>query len=156
MADHYWDDAAASAYDDIVRHYTQFDEVIHLRRTLDNAIRNLFGQDPNGKTAAVWWAEIGKITIRTGETPERAEVLATVVAKQRDYGTGNILRFGNDGLLVRVHDKVARLENLLANRDGVAANEAISDTFLDIVGYSIIGIMLAGDTFTLPLREDVA
>ena len=78
-------------------------------------------------------------------------VQETLVRKQRDYGHENIRRFGLQGLLVRIHDKVARLENLVAN-GGTPNNESIEDTLLDIVGYSAIGIMWEKGEFMLDLK----
>jgi hypothetical protein len=72
--------------------------------------------------------------------------------KQSDYGPRNILRFGDDGLQVRLWDKIARLNNL----DGRAAsNESVQDTLKDIVGYVVIAIMLRLGWFELPLRKDL-
>jgi hypothetical protein len=77
-------------------------------------------------------------------------VVNTLVKKQRDYGPENINKFGQYGLVVRTHDKIARLENLIS-RQTAPENEAIQDTFLDIVGYSAIGIMLVREMFNYPL-----
>jgi hypothetical protein len=74
-----------------------------------------------------------------------------VTRKQRDYGCDNILRFGRFGLLVRVHDKIARLENLEAT--GTAPNnESIVDNYMDVIGYCTVAIMFERGWFTLPLR----
>lgn len=80
----------------------------------------------------------------------KAKILDTLVSKQRDYGKDNISRFGTSGLLIRVHDKLARLKNLM-NKSGNDFNRAISvnavsdesivDTFIDVIGYSVIGLM---------------
>jgi len=51
-------------------------------------------------------------------------------------------------------DKVSRLKNLIWNGNGVAKHEPIQDTFTDIAGYAIIGLMLEKGWFTLELRED--
>lgn len=80
-------------------------------------------------------------------------VVQVIAAKQHDYGHDNITVEGHVGLRVRIHDKVARLKNLL-RRGGVAKNEALSDTWMDIIGYGIIGLMLLEGTFTLPLAVD--
>lgn len=79
------------------------------------------------------------------------ELVATLVRKQRDYGHNNIAKYGRQGLIIRVHDKIARLENLLL-KNSAAQNEPISDTILDIAGYSSIGIMWERGTFLLPLE----
>jgi hypothetical protein len=79
-------------------------------------------------------------------------VLETLCKKQHDYGHENIARFGRLGLLVRVHDKIARLKNLVT-RGGVPQNESIEDTYVDILGYSAIGIMVERGWFGLQLSN---
>lgn len=81
-----------------------------------------------------------------------AHVIATLCKKQHDYGHENIARFGRTGLLVRVHDKIARLNNLLA-RGVDPANETIEDTYVDILGYSAIGMMVERGWFGLQLSQ---
>ncbi len=77
--------------------------------------------------------------------------LASVVAqytqifaeRQRKYGPGNINAFGARGVVVRLHDKLARLRNLYFEneRGGEADDETKLDTWLDIGGYGLIGAM---------------
>lgn len=78
------------------------------------------------------------------------KIVNILVSKQKDYGPNNISRFGSTGILIRIHDKIARLENLLSKSDnsfntavGVnsVAGETVIDTVIDIIGYSIIGMM---------------
>lgn len=83
----------------------------------------------------------------------REEITATLVRKQSDYGHHNIARFGRRGLVVRTHDKIARLKNLHLTRHGKAANEALVDTYTDIVGYSAIGMMWERGWFLLDLTK---
>ena len=78
------------------------------------------------------------------------DIVEILIRKQRDYGPENIAKFGRFGLVVRTHDKVARLENLLATGNK-PNNESVLDTLIDIVGYSAIGIMWEKDEFLLPL-----
>lgn len=80
----------------------------------------------------------------------REQITQTLIRKQHDYGHENISRFGRHGLLVRVHDKIARLKNLVLN-SSTPNNESISDTYTDIVGYSAIGIMWERGWFGLEL-----
>ena len=64
--------------------------------------------------ATAYWAAVNEnYPVRLDD-----DLVALLARKQHDYGPENILRFGNRGLLVRLHDKVARLENLLSQRDG--------------------------------------
>jgi len=81
----------------------------------------------------------------------RDTILETLIRKQRDYGHENISRFGRFGLLVRTHDKLARLRNLQATQNS-PENESIIDTYTDIVGYSAIGMMLERNWFSLNLK----
>lgn len=75
-----------------------------------------------------------------------------VSGKQRDYGPENILRFGRIGLLVRCHDKIARLENLAA-RGVPPVNESIADNYIDVIGYCVVAMLLERGWFTLPLAK---
>lgn len=82
---------------------------------------------------------------------DHRHVLSIVVRKQQDYGHENIARFGRLGLLVRVHDKIARLENLLGTGSS-PKNESIEDNIVDVMGYSILGAMWEEGTFLLALQ----
>lgn len=83
----------------------------------------------------------------------REEITATLIRKQTDYGHHNIARFGRHGILVRCHDKVARLKNLHLMRSGSAMNESLMDTYVDIIGYSAIGMMWEREWFLLDLKN---
>lgn len=152
-----WNDAAEAAVSDIfslVRTGTKVD-LDSLRRNLDSFISSLFDK-PGGKvSAAVKFANLGADAIEVAKSEGyllvQATTTKTLIGKQRDYGPENISRFGRQGLLVRLHDKVARLENLAA-RGSAPQNESIHDNFLDVVGYCAIGIMWERGLFLLPLE----
>ncbi len=76
-----------------------------------------------------------------------------ISAKQYDYGKDNILGFGEQGLVVRLWDKINRLKNLIWNNQR-PKNESVEDTLNDIAGYAIIGLMLRRGWFELPMKED--
>lgn len=84
-----------------------------------------------------------------------------LAAKQHDYGHGNILKFGLLGVVVRLSDKLARLENLYKRMSQDDREyeptfcESIADTWDDIVGYCVIALMVLDGTFELPLRDDL-
>ena len=79
-------------------------------------------------------------------------VAEIVIAKQHDYGHDNILAIREQGLVVRLWDKINRLKNLLW-KSAEPKNESIEDTFTDIAGYAIIGLMLANNSFLNRLEE---
>lgn len=154
-----WDDAATGALEmiwDQVESDRAFTVTIEvLRDDLDLFIETKF--DGGGETEEIqsMWGIIGLDAIRIASEmrfPFTIEsVQQTLVRKQRDYGHENIRRFGLQGLLVRIHDKVARLENLTSS-GGTPNNESIEDTLLDIIGYSAIGIMWEKGDFLLELK----
>ena len=81
------------------------------------------------------------------------ELTDLLIKKQKDYGKGNILDFGEFGVLVRANDKMARLKNLL--KGGTAPkNESIEDSWKDLACYSVIALMLKMGWFELPLKEN--
>lgn len=132
--------------------------LIQLRSYLDVMIAEL--QDvPAGKIAEMF-IQLGRIARALGNNSEflnsryfleHAELLNVIIRKQRDYGHENIARFGRTGLLVRLHDKVARLENLLGSGN-VPNNESIEDNIGDVIGYCTIGAMWEEGTFLLALQ----
>ena len=84
-----------------------------------------------------------------------SDIADVVISKQRDYGHGNILKFGEQGLKVRMSDKMERIIHLMENaEDGEVQNESLLDSFTDMAGYAIIDVMLNRGTFTLKLKED--
>lgn len=109
--------------------------------------------DPN--VVASLWTTFGALcrassVVLAGESLLWQTVVDTVISKQRDYGKENIKRFGQIGLVVRTHDKLARLEHLAyTNRE--PGNESLKDTVLDLVGYSVLAVMLSNGSFDLPL-----
>lgn len=60
--------------------------------------------------------------------------------KQRSYGPGNIAKFSDFGVLVRVHDKKERLVNLYGGGHD-PAEEGRDDTWGDQANYSLIALM---------------
>lgn len=83
-----------------------------------------------------------------------AEMRATMIAKQRDYGPGNIDSFGELGVLVRLTDKHARLRNLLYDNPAEPSNESLDDTWLDLANYGLIALMVRRGIWGLPLEEN--
>jgi len=68
------------------------------------------------------------------------ENVAVLLAKHRDYGPKNISQSPGgalNGLRVRMHDKLARINHLIDNK-ATPENEALIDSFLDLANYAII------------------
>ena len=67
--------------------------------------------------------------------------------KHKDYGPRNISQSPGgplNGLRVRMHDKLARLNHLVDKADGVIAvkDEKLTDTLLDLANYAIIAVLV--------------
>lgn len=72
------------------------------------------------------------------------ELADLLLSKHRDYGPENIANAPGgafNGVLVRMHDKMARLKNL-AGREDEAAHEPIEDTLMDMANYAVIALMV--------------
>lgn len=73
------------------------------------------------------------------------EAIDVLISKHEDYGPLNILNAPggpHNGLAVRLHDKVSRLANLI--KTGNEPNhESLRDTFIDIINYAVIGILVS-------------
>ena len=72
--------------------------------------------------------------------------------KNKDYGDA-FARYGPVGVLVRLGDKLARLQNI--SRNGVTIDvqdESARDTLLDLHNYSAMAIMLLDEDDPKPLR----
>jgi hypothetical protein len=64
--------------------------------------------------------------------------------KQADYGPKNISDAPGgplNGLRVRMHDKIARINNLIDN-EFEPENESLRDSFIDLLNYSAIAMMV--------------
>ncbi len=73
-----------------------------------------------------------------------SELREVMLRKHRDYGPLNIaLAPGGpiNGLRVRMHDKQARISNLV-DKGVEPENESIQDSFLDLANYGIIGLLV--------------
>ena len=119
-------------------------------RELEDDMINKYFHGDDELTDPHMWLRMASYAVNANPLMERTFVAHTLCEKQRDYGPNNIARFGHKGLILRLHDKVARLENLIASGES-ARNESVDDTYMDIVGYSVIGLMLMDGSFFFPL-----
>ncbi len=93
------------------------------------------------------------MTFNQAAEEKALEVAKTLARKSADYGSQNILGCpvgAEMGLVVRLFDKLNRLANLYKTGN-TPSNESLEDTWKDIMGYGLIGMMLIDDTFKLPL-----
>lgn len=77
------------------------------------------------------------------------EAAKTLLNKHSDYGPNNISDSPGgalNGLRVRMHDKMARINHLIDN-NADPRNEPLRDSFVDLLGYSTIGLMVLDGTW---------
>lgn len=74
------------------------------------------------------------------------ELLDLLLSKHKDYGPKNIADAPGgaiNGLRVRMHDKLARINNLYDSiRDMAPEHESFEDSFKDMANYAIIGLLV--------------
>lgn len=162
-----WNSAAEAAVKEIYAAEVRPCSVEDLRSHLDGLIEKYLptGGDVTAggsRRMGESWVKLGQLARALGANmdflnssaafgEDHGHVLDIVVRKQRDYGHENIARFGRLGLLVRVHDKIARLENLLGT-GSIPNHESIEDNVIDVIGYSIVAAMWEEGTFLLALQ----
>jgi hypothetical protein len=74
------------------------------------------------------------------------ELISLLLKKHKDYGPLNIANSPGgaiNGLRVRMHDKLARINNIYDNsKDFATENESFEDSFVDLANYAIIALMV--------------
>lgn len=94
------------------------------------------GEKAVGPPVEEFYQDLGTVKSIQAITDSIAVLLTQ---KRQDYGTENLDKFGEFGILVRISDKVERLRNLLAS--GKEPNfESINDTWRDVAGYAVLAL----------------
>lgn len=75
------------------------------------------------------------------------ELMSLMLSKHKDYGPSNIANAPGgalNGLRVRMHDKLARINNLVDENKN-PEHESLEDSFKDMANYAIIGMLVLRD-----------
>lgn len=94
---------------------------------------------------------------KSGDSPRRAtldfddevrivydELMSVLLKKHKDYGPKNIADAPGgavNGLRVRIHDKIARINNLI-DSGKTPEYESLEDSFKDLANYAIIALLV--------------
>lgn len=144
-------------------HTTQevLEEVNTVISTLNEKLNHNELDDPRTQMVLpAWWTALLRLALSRValelELDEREaldHIAKIVTQKQYAYGHGNIAKFGMVGIIVRTNDKYERLMNLYEKGDRTpAGTEPLVDSWVDLVGYSIIALMWMDGTFMLDLK----
>lgn len=71
-----------------------------------------------------------------------AVLIDTLIRKNRDYGNSAIKNGGLVGNYVRMSDKVSRIQTISSKPEGEVNYESLADTWLDLAGYAVIGVII--------------
>lgn len=71
----------------------------------------------------------------------QSEGLALFAKKNQDYGDA-FATYGTVGVLVRIGDKISRLNNITKRGVHLIENESLRDTLIDLHNYAAMAIML--------------
>ena len=69
------------------------------------------------------------------------EGLVLFEKKNKDYGDA-FAEYGPIGVLVRIGDKIKRLQSIQKNKITMVSDESMRDTLIDLHNYSAMAIML--------------
>ena len=95
-----------------------------------------FGAKPTPAPAPSFETHVREIMTELGDL---------LVSKHQRYGSKNISQApggAENGLRVRIWDKIARLNNLLENPDVDPGDESFTDTLMDLANYAAIFILV--------------
>ena len=84
---------------------------------------------------------------------ELTDIGDTLIRKQIDYGSNAISRFGLEGILIRMSDKLERLIHLQQLKSDPEVDESIEDTLRDMAVDVILGRMVQSGHFPLPIKQ---
>ena len=75
------------------------------------------------------------------------EAIELFEKKNRDYGDA-FANYGTIGVLVRMSDKISRLQSITKNGIALVNTESLRDTLIDLHNYSAMAIMLLDEDKT--------
>ena len=77
----------------------------------------------------------------------QTEALELFSRKNKDYGDA-FADYGPIGVIVRMGDKIRRLQNITSNSVAFVKDEGIRDTLIDLHNYAAMAVMLIDEQYT--------
>jgi len=84
----------------------------------------------------------------------QAEGLELFERKNQDYGDA-FATYGTIGVLVRMGDKIARLQSISTKSVSLVDSESLRDTLIDLHNYSAMAIMLLDEDDEKKMRQQL-
>jgi len=84
----------------------------------------------------------------------QSEVLELFKRKNQDYGDA-FAKYGVVGVLVRMGDKIARLQSISTTSISLVDTESLRDTLIDLHNYSAMAIMLLDEDDMKKMRQQL-
>jgi len=83
----------------------------------------------------------------------QTEALNLFSKKNKDYGDA-FATYGTVGVLVRMGDKIHRLQNITKNGINLVDDEKLRDTLIDLHNYAAMGVMLIDEDDKVVLEDN--
>ncbi len=110
---------------------------------MDVPTLNFMTDSERDAKAAMVDGSSGDVEIETAFVMCVLEALRVFKDRQKKYGRKNIARGGSSGVLMRIGDKQARLEQFYTEKKGgEVSDESVADTWIDQANYGLIGLMV--------------
>ena len=105
--------------------------------------------------------DFNKVTNTNNKTKDRITQMMTVQKealelfkkKNQDYGDA-FANYGTIGVLVRMGDKIARLQSITQKSVSLVNTESLKDTLIDLHNYSAMAIMLLDEVEEIDLTDE--
>jgi len=85
----------------------------------------------------------------------QTEALDLFTKKNSDYGDG-FKNYGTVGVLVRMGDKINRLQSITNTSVNLVKTESLRDTLIDLHNYAAMAIICLDDTDKLPSKREIS
>ena len=85
----------------------------------------------------------------------QTEALELFTKKNSDYGDG-FKNYGTVGVLVRMGDKINRLQSITNTSVNLVKTESLRDTLIDLHNYAAMAIICLDDTDKLPSKREIS
>mgnify|MGYP001494599965 FL=1 len=105
--------------------------------------------------------DFNEVTNTNNKTKDRITQMITVQKealelfkkKNQDYGDA-FANYGTIGVIVRMGDKIARLQSITQKSVSLVNTESLKDTLIDLHNYSAMAIMLLDEVEEIDLNDE--